>query len=39
MTFGALVAAVAGDAFLTNQVGWLGDLAGPAWSPLLDLRC
>ncbi|HET9498869.1 MAG TPA: cytosine permease, partial [Marmoricola sp.] len=30
MTFGALVAAVAGDAFLPNQVGWLGDLAGPA---------
>ncbi len=30
MTFGVLVAAVAGDAFLSNQVGWLGDLAGPA---------
>jgi NCS1 family nucleobase:cation symporter-1 len=30
MTFGAVVAAVAGDAFLTNQVGWLGELAGPA---------
>jgi NCS1 family nucleobase:cation symporter-1 len=30
MTFGVLVAAVAGDAFLGNQVGWLGDLAGPA---------
>jgi NCS1 family nucleobase:cation symporter-1 len=29
MTFGVLVAAVAGDAFLGNQVGWLGDLAGP----------
>ncbi|MFE3291755.1 purine-cytosine permease family protein [Rhodococcus sp. NPDC059234] len=30
MTFGALVAAVAGDAFLGNQVGFLGELAGPA---------
>jgi NCS1 family nucleobase:cation symporter-1 len=30
MTFGVLVAAVAGDAFLGSQVGWLGDLAGPA---------
>ncbi|MGV9638909.1 purine-cytosine permease family protein [Nocardia rhamnosiphila] len=30
MTFGALIAAVAGDAFLGNQVGFLGDLAGPA---------
>lgn len=30
MTFGALVAAVAGDAFLSEQVGWLGKLAGPA---------
>lgn len=30
MTFGVLVAAVAGDAFLSNQVAWLGDLAGPA---------
>jgi len=30
MTFGVLVAAVAGDAFLASQVGWLGDLAGPA---------
>ena len=30
MTFGVLVAAVAGDAFLSNQVGWLGGLAGPA---------
>lgn len=30
MTIGALVAAVAGDAFLPNQVGYLGDLAGPA---------
>ena len=30
MTFGAVVAAVAGDAFLSSQVGWLGSLAGPA---------
>ncbi|WP_227999500.1 purine-cytosine permease family protein [Nocardia australiensis] len=30
MTFGALVAAVAGDAFLSDQVGFLGKLAGPA---------
>ncbi|NYD41452.1 purine-cytosine permease family protein [Nocardioides panaciterrulae] len=30
MTFGAVVAAVAGDAFLSGQVAWLGDLAGPA---------
>lgn len=30
MTFGALVAACAGDAFLGNQVGFMGDLAGPA---------
>ena len=30
MTFGVVVAAVAGDAFLPNQVEWLGDLAGPA---------
>lgn len=30
MTFGAVVAAVAGDAFLTSQVEWLGDLAGSA---------
>lgn len=29
MTFGAIVAAVAGKAFLGNQVGFLGDLAGP----------
>lgn len=27
MTFGAIVAAVAGDAFLSNQVAWLGGLA------------
>ena len=31
MTFGAVVAAVAGDAFLINQVEWLGDLAGTAF--------
>ncbi len=30
MTFGAIVAAVAGDAFLGGQVAWLGGLAGPA---------
>ncbi len=30
MTFGVIVAAVAGDAFLPNQVEWLGELAGPA---------
>jgi NCS1 family nucleobase:cation symporter-1 len=30
MTLGALVAAVAGGAFLGNQVIWLGHLAGPA---------
>ena len=30
MTFGALVAAVAGDAFLDDQVGFVGSLAGPA---------
>ncbi|MGN6131964.1 MAG: purine-cytosine permease family protein [Nocardioidaceae bacterium] len=30
MTFGAVVAAVAGDAFLSAQVLWLGKLAGPA---------
>ncbi|WP_069159873.1 purine-cytosine permease family protein [Nocardia altamirensis] len=30
MTFGALVAAVAGKAFLGNQVGFIGGLAGPA---------
>ena len=37
MTFGAIVAAVAGDAFLTNQVGWLAATSPPvpswrAWS-------
>ncbi|WP_024754746.1 purine-cytosine permease family protein [Streptomyces exfoliatus] len=30
MTLGALTAAVAGKAFLTDQVGFLGELAGPA---------
>ena len=35
MTFGALVAAVAGDKFLGNQVGFLGDLAGPAMIAIL----
>jgi NCS1 family nucleobase:cation symporter-1 len=30
MTLGVLVAAVAGGAFLDNQVEWLGGLAGPA---------
>ncbi|MEU6975516.1 MULTISPECIES: cytosine permease [unclassified Streptomyces] len=30
MTLGALTAAVAGDAFLPDQVGFLGRLAGPA---------
>jgi NCS1 family nucleobase:cation symporter-1 len=30
MTFGVAVAAVAGPAFLTSQVGWLGGLAGSA---------
>ena len=30
MTFGAVVAAVAGDAFLGNQVRWLGGLTGVA---------
>src|SRR6185295_403426 len=35
MTFGALVAAVAGDAFLDDQVGFIGHLAGPALVSLL----
>jgi len=35
MTFGALVAAVAGDAFLDDQVGFIGRLAGPALVALL----
>lgn len=30
MTLGALIAAVAGGKFLDHQVGYLGDLAGPA---------
>ncbi len=30
MTLGVLVAAVAGDAFLADQVGFVGQLAGPA---------
>ncbi|UFS98811.1 purine-cytosine permease family protein [Nocardia huaxiensis] len=30
MTFGALIAAVAGKAFMKDQVGFIGDLAGPA---------
>lgn len=30
MTFGVLVAAVSGAAFLKNQVGFMGNLAGPA---------
>lgn len=35
MTIGALVAAVAGDAFLDDQVGFIGQLAGPAVVALL----
>ncbi|MBD0741422.1 cytosine permease [Streptomyces sp. CBMA152] len=35
MTLGALTAAVAGDAFLPDQVGFLGDLAGPAFLAFL----
>ncbi|MEE1816806.1 cytosine permease [Streptomyces sp. SP18ES09] len=35
MTLGALTAAVAGQAFLTDQVGFLGELAGPAAVALL----
>jgi nucleobase:cation symporter-1, NCS1 family len=35
MTIGALVAAVAGDAFLDDQVGFIGKLAGPAAVALL----
>lgn len=30
MTFGALIAAVAGGSFMKDQVGFIGDLAGPA---------
>lgn len=35
MTLGALIAACAGKAFLGNQVGFVGDLAGPAWIGML----
>ncbi|MFE5332164.1 purine-cytosine permease family protein [Embleya sp. NPDC056575] len=35
MTLGALIAAVAGDAFLPDQVGFVGDLAGPAFVAFL----
>jgi nucleobase:cation symporter-1, NCS1 family len=35
MTFGVLVAAVAGDAFLDDQVGFVGGLAGPALIAML----
>ncbi|WP_331769879.1 cytosine permease (plasmid) [Embleya sp. NBC_00888] len=35
MTLGALTAAVAGKAFLPDQVGFLGDLAGPAFVAFL----
>ncbi|RJO79271.1 cytosine permease [Nocardia panacis] len=35
MTLGALVAAVAGKKFLGNQVGFIGDLAGPSMVALL----
>ena len=35
MTIGALVAAVAGDAFLDDQVGFIGQMAGPAAVALL----
>ncbi|WP_167472657.1 purine-cytosine permease family protein [Nocardia arthritidis] len=35
MSLGALVAAVAGKKFLGNQVGFIGDLAGPATLALL----
>ncbi|MBH1938126.1 cytosine permease [Streptomyces sp. AV19] len=34
MTLGALIAAVAGDAFLADQVGFVGELAGPAAAAL-----
>ena len=36
MTFGVLVAA-SGGAFLKNQVGFMGDLAGPAFAALIYL--
>ncbi len=35
MTFGALIAAVAGKTFMKNQVGFIGDLAGPAGIAIL----
>jgi NCS1 family nucleobase:cation symporter-1 len=35
MTIGALIAAVAGDAFLDDQVGFIGQMAGPAAVALL----
>ena len=35
MTIGALIAAVAGDAFLDDQVGFIGQMAGPAAIALL----
>ena len=37
MTFGVLVAAVSGAAFLKNQVGFLGGLAGPAAAVVIYL--
>ena len=37
MTFGALVAAVAGDAFLSDQVRYIGDLGGTGLDRLADL--
>lgn len=37
MTFGVLVAAVSGAAFLKNQVGYLGGLAGPAMAVVIYL--
>ncbi|KQY06826.1 sulfonate ABC transporter substrate-binding protein [Mycobacterium sp. Root135] len=35
MAFGALIAAVAGDAFLDDQVGFVGGLAGPSFVAVL----
>ena len=37
MTFGVLVAAVSGAAFLKNQVGFMGGLAGPAMAVVIYL--
>ena len=37
MTFGVLVAAVSGAAFLKNQVGFMGSLAGPAAAVVIYL--